>query len=195
MTTAPDEDDLAVEPITDVTCPPEVRAGVGEATERGSTDRVGRGATKVETRSFEDLYAQRYEPMVRLAFVMLGRNDVAEDVVQDAFARVYEKWASIDTPPAYLRTAVINGCRNEVRRRIVRRRPPEHMPEGITDRIDADLLDALRVLNPRQRAVIVLRYYEGMSEAEMAAALHMSPGTVKSSLHRGLARLQEVIEP
>ncbi|MEA2704944.1 MAG: hypothetical protein QOD63_2889, partial [Actinomycetota bacterium] len=61
--------------------------------------------------TFESLYASEYRPLVRLAFVMLGGSNRAEEVVQDAFGRVYERWASLDNPGGYLRTCVVNGCR------------------------------------------------------------------------------------
>jgi RNA polymerase sigma-70 factor (sigma-E family) len=143
---------------------------------------------------FEDLYAAEYRPMVRLAFVVLGRDGPAEEVVQDAFARVYERWDSLVTPGGYLRTCVVNGCRDVLRRQrlAVWRRPD---PGPFSSELGADhLVDALAALPPRRRAAVVLRYYGDLSEAEIAATLGVRPGTVKSMLHRSLAQLRGVIE-
>src|SRR4051794_37566235 len=80
--------------------------------------------------TFDQLFTQRYVPMVRLAYALVGSAEVAEELVQDAFARVYERWRRINQPVAYLRTAVVNACRNEHRRRRTRRRltPPAPDP-------------------------------------------------------------------
>lgn len=142
--------------------------------------------------TFEALYLAEYRSMVRLAFVMVDGS--AEEVVQDAFARVYERWGSIDRPRAYLRTCVVNGSRDVLRRRRIAlwRRPD---PVAEVTELGADhLLDALGALTPRRRAAVVLRYYEDLSEAEIAAVLGVRPGTVKSMLHRSLLQLRGVVE-
>jgi RNA polymerase sigma factor (sigma-70 family) len=142
--------------------------------------------------TFEDLYLAEYEPMVRLAFLLVGPG-TAEEVVQDGFARVFERWGTLDRPAAYLRTCVVNGCRQVLRRRRVRWRHP--YPAAPAAELGADdMLDALDRLPPGRRAAIVLRYYGDLSEAEIAATLGVRPGTVKSMVHRGLRQLREVIE-
>jgi RNA polymerase sigma factor (sigma-70 family) len=144
--------------------------------------------------SFEDLYLAEYRAMVRLSFVLLGGEGSAEEVVQDAFARVYERWGSLDRPGGYLRTCVVNGTRDVLRRRNLARwkRP---YPACAYAELGADHMgDALDRLPPKRRAAIVLRYYADLSEAEIAATLRVRPGTVKSMLHRGIAELREVIE-
>jgi len=144
--------------------------------------------------TFEDLYALEYRTMVRLAFVMLGRDGPAEEVVQDAFARVYERWGSLVVPGGYLRTCVVNGCRDVLRRQrmAIWKRPD---PGPLSAELDADhLSDALAALPPKRRAAVVLRYYCDLSEAEIAATLGVRPGTVKSMLHRSLLQLRGVIE-
>ena len=145
-------------------------------------------------RTFEDLYAAEYRPMVRLAFVLVGGEGPCEEVVQDAFARVYERWASLEKPGAYLRTCVVNGCRDVLRRRRLARWRQAYPATAWTE-LGADHLgDALDRLPPKRRAAIVLRYYADLPEAEIAAALGVRPGTVKSLVHRGMAQLREVIE-
>ncbi len=144
--------------------------------------------------TFEDLYALEYRPMVRLAFVLLGRDGPAEEVVQDGFARVYERWDSLQAPGGYLRTCVVNGCRDVLRRqRLAIWKRPDPRPTSSELEVD-HLTDALAALSPQRRAAVVLRYYGDLSEAEIAATLGVRPGTVKSMLHRSLAQLRGVIE-
>jgi len=144
--------------------------------------------------SFDDLYRDEYGPMVRLARGLVDTQEIAEEIVQDAFARVYERWNRLDNPGGYLRTAVVNGARSELRKREVRRRI------GIRPFIplqpeDRDyLLDALDQLPPRQKTVLVLKFYADMTEKEIAQAIGVRPGTVKSATSRGLAELRKVVE-
>lgn len=151
-----------------------------------------RPAEPLVPETFEALYLAEYRSMVRLAFVMVEGS--AEEVVQDAFARIYERWGSIDRPRAYLRTCVVNGSRDVLRRRrLAVWRRPDPVPE--VAELGADhLLDALGALTPRRRAAVVLRYYEDLSEAEIATVLGVRPGTVKSMLHRSLLQLRGVVE-
>lgn len=143
---------------------------------------------------FHDLYRAEYEPMVRLARGLVDGLEIAEEIVQDAFAKVFERWNRLDQPGGYLRTAVVNGARSELRKREVRRRVglrPMYQPApGERDY----LLDALNQLSPRQKAALVLRFYEGMTEKEIAQAMGVRPGTVKSATSRGLAELRKVME-
>ena len=144
--------------------------------------------------SLAALYRQEYAPMVRLAHLVTGFNEVAEDVVQDAFVRMYRNWDRADQPGAYLRTIVVNGCRTwHRRRRLERERLPQPRPPGVDAEVH-ELLDALAHLGVRQRTALVLRFYLDMSEAEVAQVLGCRPGTVKSLVHRGLRQLEEVIE-
>jgi RNA polymerase sigma-70 factor (sigma-E family) len=143
--------------------------------------------------SFVELYREHYLPMVRLAYLLVGSNSVAEEIVQDVFVRVRLAIDRADNPRAYLRGAVVNGCRNQRRRESVERRYQRYGPLAGAAPQD-ELRDALAKLPDRQRAVLVLRYYEGMSEAEIAEVLDCRRGTVKSAAARGLAALRQVIE-
>ena len=143
---------------------------------------------------FDELFARERRPMVQVAFLLVGSEAVAEEIVQDAFATVYERWARIDQPGAFLRRCVVNGAKRSLRRRALARRREPELIEGAVDHDARELLDALAQLPVRQRSVIVLRFYEHMTQPEIADALDLRLGTVKSSLHRGLARLREVIE-
>jgi len=145
--------------------------------------------------SFEDVYQRESLGMVRLAFLMVGSKPQAEEIAQEAFAKLLERWSSTRQPGAYLRTCVVNGCRRARRRRALERRVAAREPaSGPVGLGEDDLFDALRALPPKRRAAIVLRYYDDLSEAEIADVLRVRPGTVKSLVSRGLAQMREVIE-
>jgi RNA polymerase sigma factor (sigma-70 family) len=139
-----------------------------------------------------DLYATHWAPMVRLARLLTASDAASEEIVQDAFLRVRARWDAIDTPPAYLRATVVNGCRNHQRRRLLERRQPASA-EVMDDKPD-ELRGAIAALPARQRAALVLRYYEDLPEDEIAALLHCSVPAVKSLLHRAVGDLRKVIE-
>jgi len=140
------------------------------------------------------LYRNRYGDMVRLAFLLTGSSAEAEEIVQEAFVRIRNRIDRVDNPSAYLRTTVVNGCRNRYRRILVERRHAVPAERSSYDPVD-ELSDALAALPIRQRSAIVLRFYAGLSENEIAHALGCRPGTVKSLCHRGLAELRRVVEP
>jgi RNA polymerase sigma-70 factor (sigma-E family) len=143
---------------------------------------------------FNQLYQYEYVGMVRLARGLVDTTERAEEIVQDAFAKLLDRWNRVDEPGAYLRTAVVNGARSELRKREVRRRV------GLQRRPDPDplerdyLIDALDKLPPKRKTALVLRYYADMTEKEIASTMGVRPGTVKSMLSRGLAELRTVIE-
>jgi len=152
-------------------------------------------APEASVESFEQVYRREGLKMVRVAFLILGSQQRAEEIVHDAFAQLLERWGRVERPAAYLRTSVINGCRSANRRSALERRTAgiERAPSGVGLGFD-ELTDALAALPVKRRAALVLRYYGDHSEAEIASALGVRPGTVKSLLHRGLAQLREVIE-
>jgi RNA polymerase sigma factor (sigma-70 family) len=154
------------------------------------------------------LFRERHAELVRLGALVLGDRAAAEDVVQDVFARLCAKnlLPAPDRALAYVRAAVLNGCRSVLRRRAVRRRietardldsdldGPDDGAGSAEDEVllaedRRQVLAALATLPVRRREVLVLRYWLGLSEAEIAAVLAMSPGTVKSNAARGLATL------
>lgn len=145
---------------------------------------------------FEAFYRERFGPMVKLAVLLTGSQEVGRDVVQDAFVRVHRRFEHLENSPAYLRTTVVNGCRSWQRRRGVERRFAIRQPPPPPSTLGAsEMDDALRRLPFRQRAALVLRFYGGFTEAEIADSLGCRPGTVGPLIHRGLAALKEVIEP
>jgi RNA polymerase sigma factor (sigma-70 family) len=143
--------------------------------------------------SFDDLYREQYERMVRLAYVLVDTQEEAEEVVQDAFAALLPRYRRVDNPVAYLRGSVLNGSRHVLRRRRVARRHPQPRAEETTLGFN-HVVDAVRRLPHRQRSAIVLRYEMQLSDTEISEALRMPIGTVKSTLHRALARLRKEVE-
>ena len=132
--------------------------------------------------------------MVRLARALVDSVDRAEEIVQDAFAHTLRKWNRLDRPGAYLRTAVVNGARSELRKREVRRRIKPPARPASTPASDEYLADALAGLSPKRRIVLVLRFYADTPDDEIAEILGVRPATVRSLAARGLSDLREVIE-
>jgi RNA polymerase sigma-70 factor (sigma-E family) len=151
----------------------------------------------------DELYARHVARAVRLAYLMTGERDVSEDIAQDAFIRVFGRWRHLrrkESFEAYLHRAVINGARSHHRRRRVEdrflareagfRRPAAPEPEGP---LDGRLREVLLSLPLRQRAAVILRYHEDLSEDQVAALLGCSRGNVKALASKGMARLREVL--
>lgn len=137
------------------------------------------------------LYDAERDGMVRLAHLLTGSLVTAEDVVQDAFVRLYDVLDDVRQPGAYLRRMVINLCHSHHRREDVARRwrdrqPP---PEVVVPPDVDETWQAVRALPDRQREALVLRFHLDMKVADIAAALDLPVGTVKSDIHRGLATL------
>ncbi|KAA0235576.1 MAG: RNA polymerase sigma-E factor [Acidimicrobiales bacterium] len=139
---------------------------------------------------FDPFYRSQYASMVRLAYLMTGSAATAEELVQESFLRVHQRWATVAHPTAYTRRAVVNACRSHNRRRRVEERHRRRVDEQVID-LDADeLSDALAALSYRQRAAIVLRFYLDLGEKEIAEALGCRLGTVGPLITRGLAQLR-----
>jgi RNA polymerase sigma-70 factor (sigma-E family) len=153
-----------------------------------------------DERDFREFAAARMESLRNLAYLSCGDWQVAEDAVSTALARLYVRWRRVNAPDSYARTMVVRAAIDEKRRPWRRERPSSNAlpdvafadPSGDTDerlRVTA----ALRKVPARQRAAIVLRYYEGLSVEETAAALGCREGTVKSQTLRGLATLRSLL--
>lgn len=157
--------------------------------------------TSTVSHDFAALYVEQWHSMVRLAILLVDDRASAEDVVQDAFLAVYRKPPrSSEAAVAYLRSAVLNGARSALRRRGTARKflsahrsPGEPADALVVAEEFEDLIAALRKLTRRQREVLVLRYWSQLSEAEIAVALHVSVGTVKSTASRGLDALELIM--
>jgi RNA polymerase sigma factor (sigma-70 family) len=138
---------------------------------------------------FEVLYQREFRPMVRLATALVDAPDQAEEVVQEAFAALYVRYRVVDNPVAYLRVCVLNGGRKVLRRRRLMRQQPV-VPTENGELVFNHVIDAVRRLPGKQRNAIVLRYELQLSDQEIADTLGVPLGTVKSTLHRALARLR-----
>ena len=147
--------------------------------------------------SFEVWAQARLPALTRLAYLLTGDHHRAEDVVQSALAHCFAHWARIRTPDAYVRQAVVNAERSWWRARSASEIPRELLPDRTSE---ADLaaevvgrdavIRALRRLPRRQRAVIVLFYYEDLSEQAVADTLKITVGAVKRHRSRALAQLR-----
>ena len=148
------------------------------------------------------IYQRHALGLTRLAFLMLGDRQTAEDVVQDAFCGLYRAWGRISDHGhalGYVRTSVLNGCRSAHRHS---KRAPQPLAVPPTASAEATVLaserqratiTALRRLPPRQREALVLRYFADLPERETAEAMGISRGTVKSTTARGLAALGRML--
>jgi RNA polymerase sigma-70 factor (sigma-E family) len=154
------------------------------------------------------LFDRHYAPMCRLAYVILGDAARAEEIVMEALLKTFTGWGrlrDVERADAYLRRAVVNLCRTRIRRKAVEarvnaaihhrdeRRAPDWDPERHeTSRI---VWQAVVGLPERQRAAVVLRYFEDLPEAEIADVLGCSVGTVKSQLSKARGKLESVLGP
>lgn len=154
--------------------------------------------------SFAAVYVQHRSSALRLAYLLCGNADRAEEAVAEAFCQVYPRWLAgkVADPGAYLRRAVVNELRSRGRRRLLelreeRRRSLDRstIEDVAQHAVERDRVRfALAALPIRQRAAVVLRFYQDLPEAQVAAALGISVGTVKSSVSRGLARLRAALQ-
>lgn len=147
---------------------------------------------------FTEFVLARQAALLRTAFLLTGHAQDAEDLVQTTLVKVVPQWRRIrDNPEPYVRRVMVNENVSRWRRRRWREQSTDILPETLAHDPDvAELVavrDALAGLAPRQRTVLVLRYYEGLSEAEIAAQMHISPGTVKSQARDAMARLRAVL--
>jgi RNA polymerase sigma-70 factor (sigma-E family) len=164
----------------------------------------GGSAEPAAPMTLEDLYRTHQMWPVRLAMLLVDEVGTAEDVVQEAFTGLHRNWGNLRDSAAaigYLRTAVVNGSRSVLRRRKTAR---DYTPPHVANARSAESLamltaehqavvSALSQLPPRQREVLVLRYYGNLTEAEIAEAAQISKGTVKSTASRALEALQKIM--
>jgi RNA polymerase sigma-70 factor (sigma-E family) len=153
------------------------------------------------------LYEAHALGMIRLAHIMLGDRQSAEDVVQEAFCGLYRRWSHLSDPGSavhYVRSAVLNRCRSVLRRRTVSyatrglagpAEPALSAESAVLTREERDeIMRALRRLPPRQREALVLRYYLDLSAEETATTMGISPSSVRSATHRALASLGRMLQ-
>ncbi|MBB4948070.1 RNA polymerase sigma-70 factor (sigma-E family) [Kitasatospora gansuensis] len=178
-------------------------AGAGR---RSGLRVVGAGPSGEERPTLTELYHAHRLGLVRMAVLLVDRQDLAEDVVQEAFTALYQRHGEtlddLDNALGYLRTSVVNGARSMLRRRKTAR---EYVPPHVADAASAEehavlndehrrVLVALQELTSRQREVLVLRYWSDLSEAQIAETLGLSRGAVKSTASRALDALEKQLE-
>ena len=163
------------------------------------------GTDQDADRAVTVLYAAHYRSLVRLAALLLRDMATAEEVVQDSFVAMHDGWRRLrdnDKALSYLRQSVVNRSRSVLRHRVVVDRnapkPPPDMPSAeqgaITLLERSAVVTALRTLPPRQREALALRFYGDLSEAQIAAAMGISKGAVKSHTARAMTALRSVLE-
>jgi RNA polymerase sigma-70 factor (sigma-E family) len=152
------------------------------------------------------MYSTEYRSLVRISVVLVGDVGTAEEVVQDCFVAMHGAWRRLrdnDKAVNYMRRSVVNRSRSVLRRRMVAdRHAPKHEPDmpsaeqGAITRLERNaVIAALRSLSPRQREALVLRYYLDLSEEQVASAMDISRGAVKSHTARAKAALRTALEP
>jgi len=154
--------------------------------------------------AFDEMVDAHARALLRTAYLLTGDAHLAEDLLQTALARTWTRWRTIrdtDRADSYVRPVMATTCTAWWRRRWRGEVPTGELPDvpGIADAMAGidhrdEMAHALSLLTARQRATVVLRFYEDLSEADIAVALGCRPGTVKSLLHRGLAELRKVVD-
>jgi RNA polymerase sigma factor (sigma-70 family) len=155
----------------------------------------GGGGFRVSDSDFATFYRENSLWAARLAYLLTAEGGFAEDLMQEAFVGLYRRFDTVENPRAYVRVSLVHLAGR--RRARERRRAAAHRLVVSRDTVnnDADeVFDVIATLPARQRAVIVLRYFEGLSELEIGAALGCAPGTVKSLASRAIERLRKEIE-
>jgi RNA polymerase sigma-70 factor (sigma-E family) len=153
-----------------------------------------------------EIYCTEYNSLVRMASSLVSDIGTAEEVVQDSFVATQAAWPQLhDTEKvlAYVRQAVMNRARSVVRRRMVAdRHPPEPEPDApsaecsaLTELERSAVMSALRLLPQRQREVLVLRFYLGLREGQIAATMGITKGTVKAHIARAMTTMRGVLAP
>ena len=155
---------------------------------------------QVSDEEFSEFVHGAWPGLYRTAYLLLGDPGLAEDLVQTALAKTYAAWPKVrdvQAAPGYARTTLLNTAASWFRRRSWRNElPTEHLPDPGRENDPSDrpaVLNALGLLPPRQRAVVVLRFYEDLSVAETAHALGCSEGTVKSQTSKALDTLRRLL--
>jgi RNA polymerase sigma factor (sigma-70 family) len=153
-----------------------------------SSDTEQSGST--ERSWIVELYEREWSPLTRVAYVLTSSRSTAEEIVQDAFVRLQETQTTVLNPAAYLRTVVVNACRDTHRHQAVVARNPPPAPKPAIAEHD-ELFDALARLPWRQQAALVLRYHVDLTERDIAETLGCRPSTVRSLVRRALATLRK----
>jgi RNA polymerase sigma-70 factor (sigma-E family) len=152
--------------------------------------RAGPGAEE-----FTLVYNSQRDRLRRVAYLMTGQAAVAEELVHDAFVRLHQRWDGVDVPAAYLRTTLVHLCL-AWRDRAAMGRAREPRSGGWVEQPEIDeTWEQLATLPRDQRVALVLRYYEDLPDHEIAAVMGCPQATVRTRIHRALAKLREEMTP
>lgn len=166
--------------------------------DQGDAERVDPPTDQDRLDRLEAVYRDEHAGAVRLAHLLVGDRARGEDLVHDAFVRLHRHLDRTDNPAGYLRTTLVNLCRDHHRREATARRhqpaPPEPVPPPDLPLSTSAVWRSLQNLPPRQREAIVLRYWADLPTDEIARLLDARPSTARSLLHRALATLKETLD-
>lgn len=178
-------------------------AGPRDCPEGSGRSRTGSGQDE-RACAVTALYAEHALGLIRMAHIMLGNPARAEDIVQDAFCGLYRRWPHLGDQSralGYVRSSVLNGCRSALRLRPTVELEETHQPPAgsaetalLKTEERAEVLRALRRLPDRQREVLTLRFYLDLPDDQIAAAMGIGRGTVRSAAHRGLVALRQALK-
>ncbi len=142
----------------------------------------------------EDAYRDHFPAMMRVAYLLTGSNEAAEDIVHDVFISCASRLGQLDHPASYLRQSVVNACRKRHRRHALADKiaPDPEVSELSSESVE--LRQALLQLDHRKRAAIVLRYYADLPHADVARSLGCRPATARSLVRRGVMELRELLD-
>ncbi|MEA2517328.1 MAG: hypothetical protein QOG16_1166 [Actinomycetota bacterium] len=182
-----------------------IRAEAFRGSDYGRVGLMDRGRS-ARDEAVSELFDRHYAPMCRLAYAILGDAPLAEEIVMESLLKTFTGWGRLrdtDRADAYLRRAVVNLCRSKIRRktiesrvnRTIHHRDELKSPDWDPERHETSRLvwRAVVELPERQRACVVLRYFEDLPESEIAEVLQCSVGTVKSQLSKARAKLEPVL--
>ncbi len=177
--------------------------GKRDRPEGSARSRTGTGQEE-RAHAVTALYADHALGLIRLAHIMLGNPAVAEDIVQEAFCGLYRRWPHLSDQSralGYVRSSVLNGCRSALRLRPTVEFQETHQPPAgsaetalLTAEERGEVVRALRRLPHRQREVLTLRFYLDLPDDQIAAAMGIGRGSVRSAAHRGLAALRQALK-
>ena len=148
------------------------------------------------TGAFERAYLDERDALLRLAFLLVRSTAIAEELTQDAFARLYQHWDEVEHPAGWVRTTLVRLCttwssrQGMERERVDRLDRPYPLGEPSVD----EVWDALARVRPERRVVLVLRYYDDLAVDDIAALVGCKAATVRTRVHRGLADLRKELE-
>jgi RNA polymerase sigma factor (sigma-70 family) len=158
--------------------------------------RVVETSLEGPVRAFEEVFHESRADMLRTAYLIVGSYAIAEELVQEAFLRVFHRFDTIENPGGYLRTTVVRLCLQTRDRRVMEagRLAESFEPPVTGEPVIDEMWDLLARIDPQRRAVLVLRFYNDMTTPELAHVLGWREATVRTRLHRGLNDLRRELE-